>query len=135
MLKILKFQCFSFGKKKKRMLKKGVADVAIFLVPFYDMEWVMVKRGKLPTEPTNLSRCNFLSLSLSLSNYRFHGIIIPTFPFTVLAKCISSSHSQSPFSIEITTVRLHYNSGSNSLEHSPWHCIGCCIIEKTLHFN
>lgn len=66
MLKILKFQCFSFGKKKKRMLKKGVANVAIFLVPFYDMERVMVKRGKLPTEPTNLSRCNFFSLSLSL---------------------------------------------------------------------
>ena len=62
----MKFQCFSFGKKKKRMLKKGVANVAIFLVPFYDMEWVMVKRGKLPTEPTNLSRCNLFSLSLSL---------------------------------------------------------------------
>ena len=134
MLKILKFQCFSFGKKKKRMLKKGVANVAIFLVPFYMTwkEWWWREGSCRRSQPICLVvTC---SLSLSLSNYRFHGIIIPAFPFTVLAKCISSSHSQSPFSIKITTVRLHYNSGSNSLEHSPWHCIGCCIIEKNITF-
>lgn len=105
MLKILKFQCFSFGKKKKRMLKKGVANVAIFLVPFYMTwkEWWWREGSCRRSQPICLVvTC---SLSLSLSNYRFHGIINHHSYFSF--HCFSKVHII--FSLAITFFHRNNN--------------------------